>query len=91
MKPEEIQNWMKTRSSIEFLGFWEQINNPNFKRIEFDTFKNEAGSNAFVLTPQKWIKATGAIGIISKAGRYGGGLPIKTLFTVRDHQDQVLN
>ena len=68
-----IQNWMKTHSSVEFLGFWEQINNPDFKRIEFDTFKNEAGSNAFVLTPQKWIKATGAIGIISKAGRYGGG------------------
>lgn len=64
---------MKARSSVEFLGFWEQINNPDFNRVEFDTFKNEAGSNAFVLTPQKWIKATGAIGIISKAGRYGGG------------------
>ena len=68
-----IQNWMKTRASVEFLGFWEQINNPDFKGVEFDTFKNEAGSNAFVLTPQKWIKATRAIGIISKAGRYGGG------------------
>lgn len=68
-----VQNWMKTRSAVEFLGLWEIINNPNFNRVEFDTFKNESGSNAFVLTPQKWIKATNAIGIISKSGRYGGG------------------
>ena len=64
---------MKTRSAVEFLGLWEMINNPDFNRIEFDTFKNESGSNAFVLTPQKWIKATEAIGIVSKSGRYGGG------------------
>ena len=68
-----VQNWMKTRSVVEFLGLWEIINNPDFNRVEFDTFKNESGSNAFVLTPQKWIKATGAVGLISKAGRYGGG------------------
>ena len=68
-----VQNWMKTRSTVDFLGLWEKINNPKFNRVEFDSFKNEAGSNAFVLTPQKWIKNTGAVGIISKAGRYGGG------------------
>lgn len=68
-----IQNWMKTKFTVEFLGFWEILNNPNFKRVEFDTFKNEAGSNAFVLTPQKWIEHTNAIGMISKSGRYGGG------------------
>ena len=68
-----IQNWMKTRYTIEFLGLWELINNEKFNRVEFDTFKNESGSNSFVLTPQKWLEATNAIGIISKAGRYGGG------------------
>tara|TARA_R110000782_G_scaffold269225_1_gene366948 strand:- start:44505 stop:45329 length:825 start_codon:yes stop_codon:yes gene_type:complete len=67
-----IQNWMRTRSAIEFCGLWEQLKNPNFKRIEFDAFKNESGSNSFTLTPQKWIQATNAIGIISKSGRYGG-------------------
>jgi hypothetical protein len=67
-----IQNWMRTRSTIEFIGLWEQIHNPDFKGIEFDAFKNEAGSNSFTLTPQKWISATNAIGIISKSGRYGG-------------------
>ena len=67
-----IQNWMRTRSAIEFCGLWEQLNNPDFKSIEFDAFKNEAGSNSFALTPQKWIDTTNAIGIISKSGRYGG-------------------
>jgi hypothetical protein len=67
-----IQNWMRTRSAIEFCGLWEQLKNPNFKSIEFDAFKNESGSNSFTLTPQKWIQATNAIGIISKSGRYGG-------------------
>ncbi len=67
-----IQNWMRTRSAIEFCGLWEQLHNPDFKGIEFDAFKMEAGSNSFTLTPQKWIEATGAIGIISKSGRYGG-------------------
>ncbi len=67
-----IQNWMRTRNAIEFNGLWEQLNNPDFKRIEFDAFKNEAGGNSFTLTPQKWISNTKAIGIISKSGRYGG-------------------
>lgn len=67
-----IQNWMRSRSTISFLGLWEELNNPNFNRIEFDTFKNESGENSFVMTPQKWIAATNAIGITSKSGRYGG-------------------
>lgn len=67
-----IQNWMRTRSAIEFCGLWEQLNNPDFKSIEFDAFKNESGSNSFALTPQRWIDTTNAKGIISKSGRYGG-------------------
>lgn len=67
-----IKNWLRNRSTIEFIGLWEQIHNPNFKGVEFDRFKNESGSNSFVLSPNKWIEATNAIGIISKAGRYGG-------------------
>ena len=67
-----IQNWMRTRSTVEFLGLWEQLNNPNFKRIEFDAFRIESGSNSFTLTPKRWIESTNAIGIISKSGRYGG-------------------
>lgn len=63
---------MRTKSTVEFLGLWEQLNNPIFKGIEFDGFRNEAGSNSFTLTPQRWIKATDSIGIISKSGRYGG-------------------
>ena len=68
-----IKNWLRSKSTVEFLGLWEQLNNPNFKLVEFDQFKNEAGSNTFVLTPQKWIKSTNAIGLKSKSGRYGGG------------------
>lgn len=67
-----IQNWMRRRDTIEFLGLWEALNNVNFNPIEFEGFKNNAGSNAFTLSPQKWISATNAIGIISKSGRYGG-------------------
>jgi len=67
-----IQNWMRNRNTIEFLGLWEQLNNSNFKPIEFDGFRNEAGLNSFTLTPKKWISSTKAIGIISKPGRYGG-------------------
>jgi hypothetical protein len=67
-----IQNWMRTRSTIEFLGLWEQLNNPGFKGIEFDAFKEEAGSNAFSMTPKRWIESTNAVGVISKSGRYGG-------------------
>ena len=67
-----IQNWMRTRFTVEFLGIWEHLNNPDFNRLEFEAVKNESGSNAFVMTPKKWAELTGAIGIISKAGRYGG-------------------
>ena len=67
-----IRNWLRNRDTIEFLGLWEKINNPNFKPVEFDGFRKEAGKNAFVLSPQKWINSTDAIGIISKSGRYGG-------------------
>ena len=68
-----IQNWMRNRSTLDFLGLWEELNNPDFNRVEFDTVKVEAGKNAFVMTPTKWIKTTNAVGIISKSGRYGGG------------------
>lgn len=67
-----INNWMRSRNTIEFIGLWEKLNNPEFKPTDFDRFKNEAGSNYFVLSPQRWILATNAIGIISKSGRYGG-------------------
>ncbi len=68
-----IYSWMRNRNTLEFLGIWEEMNNPNFKGNEFVTFKTQAGLNSFNLTPKKWIEATNAIGIISKAGRYGGG------------------
>ncbi len=68
-----IHNWMRNRNTLEFLGIWEQIHNPDFKGVEFDTFKKEAGLNSFRLTPKKWINATQAIGIQSRAGRYSGG------------------
>ena len=67
-----VKNWLRSRSTIEFLGLWEKIYNPDFKLVEFDQFKNAAGENSFVLTPQKWISTTNAIGITSKSGRYGG-------------------
>lgn len=67
-----IQNWLRNKDVIAYLGLWEIINNENFKRVEFDTFKNEAGSNKFKMSPQKWIKETNAIGIISKSGNNGG-------------------
>ena len=67
-----IQNWMRNKDVISFLGLWEKLNNENFKGVEFDTFKNEAGSNKFKISPQKWIKETNAIGIISKSGNNGG-------------------
>ncbi len=67
-----IQNWMRNRHTIEFLGLWEKINNSKFKHLEFDVFRNESGLNSFVLVPKQWIKKTNAVGIISKSGRYGG-------------------
>ncbi|MFZ1678938.1 MAG: KilA-N domain-containing protein [Saprospiraceae bacterium] len=74
--PEEpfsiVNNWIRSRSTIDFLGLWEKLNNSDFKPLEFERFRNEAGSNYFVLSPQRWIDITGAIGITSKSGRYGG-------------------
>jgi hypothetical protein len=67
-----IKNWLRNRSTIEFIGLWEQLHNPDFKAVEFDRFLYEAGSNAFVLSPGKWIKTTNAVGITTKSGRSGG-------------------
>ena len=67
-----IQNWMRNKDVILYLGLWESINNENFKGVEFDALKYEAGSNKFKISPQKWIKETNAIGIISKSGNNGG-------------------
>ena len=67
-----IQNWMRNKDVISYLGLWESINNEKFKSVEFDALKNEAGSNKFKISPQKWIKETNAIGIISKSGNNGG-------------------
>ena len=68
-----IKNWMRLRSTIDYLGLWEQINNLNFNMVEFDQFKNEAGHNYFVMTPTKWRAKTNAIGFKTKSGKYGGG------------------
>lgn len=67
-----IKNWLRSKDTIEFLGVWENINNPNFKPVEFDGFRNQAGRNAFTMSPTKWINTTNAIGLITKSGRYGG-------------------
>lgn len=68
-----IQNWMRNRNTVEFLGVWERLNNPGFNPLEFEGFRSRAGLNSFVLTPRQWIEATSAIGLVSKSGRYGGG------------------
>ncbi|MBQ7994774.1 MAG: KilA-N domain-containing protein [Bacilli bacterium] len=68
-----IKNWMRLRSTLEFLGIWETLNNPNFKGVEFDQFKTESGHNYFVMTPTKWVRETNAIGFKTKSGKYGGG------------------
>ena len=67
-----IQNWLRNRNTIEFLGTWERLNNPGFNPLEFEGFRNRAGLNSFVLTPRQWVQATGAVGLLSKPGRYGG-------------------
>ena len=67
-----IQNWMRNRNTIEFLGVWEQLHNPHFNRVQFEAVRSDAGLNRFVMTPTKWIGLTDAVGIVSKAGRYGG-------------------
>lgn len=63
---------MRNRNTLEFIGLWETLNNPNFNRVQFDAFRNEAGLNRFTMTPSKWIESTGSIEIVSKSGRYGG-------------------
>lgn len=68
-----IKHWLSNQSTIDFMGMWESIYSADIKGDDFDTFKNAAGISSFTLTPQKWIKATAAIGIISKSGKYGGG------------------
>jgi hypothetical protein len=77
---------MRNRNTIEFLGLWESLHNPSFNRVQFDTFKTEAGLNRFIMTPSKWIEQTGAIGITSKAGRYGGGTYALRQMAVRQLQ-----
>ena len=68
-----IQNWMRNRNTVEFLAVWEELHNPDFNRVQFEAVRSEAGLNRFVMMPIKWIEQTNAIGIVSKAGRYGGG------------------
>ncbi len=68
-----VKNWLRRKDTIAFIGLWEKLNNPNFKVVEFDQFKNEAGHNYFTLSPKKWIDGVNAIGIISKAGKYNSG------------------
>lgn len=73
LEPKDVvKNWMRSRSTIEFLGIWESLNNENFKGVEFDSLLFDAGSNSFTLSPSKWIQTTNAIGIISKQGKSGG-------------------
>jgi len=67
-----VRNWIRNRNTVEFLGIWEQIHNPDFNPVEFDGFRKQAGLNRFTLTPKQWIEHTGAVGIVSRAGRYGG-------------------
>jgi len=67
-----IKNWLRGRETLEFLGLWESLHNPYFKPVEFDGFRNQAGLNSFTMSPTKWIEGVNAIGIVSKAGRYGG-------------------
>jgi hypothetical protein len=80
--PEEpkdvVKNWMRSRTTIEFPGIWEQLNNPDFKGVEFDSLLFEAGSNSFTLSPTKWIELTDAKGIISKRGKNGGTLLVQS-------------
>lgn len=68
-----VKNWLRRKDTIEFLGLWEKLNNQNFNMVEFDQFKNVAGSNAFTLSPKQWINSTNAVGLKSSSGRYGGG------------------
>ena len=68
-----VKNWLRRKDTIEFIGLWEKLNNPNFNMVEFDQFRNEAGHNYFTMSPKKWIDGVNAIGIVSKAGKYNAG------------------
>ena len=73
LEPKDVvKNWLRSKSTIEFLALWEKINNPDFKGVEIDSLLIEAGSNSFTLSPSKWVESTKAIGIITSAGKYGG-------------------
>ncbi len=74
-----IRNWLRNRNTLEFLGIWEKLNNPSFNPVEFDGIKKQAGLNSFTITPKQWIAKTAAIGLISKAGRYGGSYAHKDI------------
>ena len=76
---DHIRNWMRNRNTVEFIGLWETLHNPDFNPVEFDTFRKQAGLNNCNLTPKKWIEKTNAIGITSKSGRYGGTYAHKDL------------
>ncbi len=76
---EVIQNWMRNRSTVEFLGLWERIYNPNFNYLEFEVIDREAGRNAFVLTPKRWIESVNAIGMTTKQGRYAATYATKDI------------
>ena len=69
---DAIRNWMRSKDTLDFLGLWESMHNPNFKPVDFDGFRQQAGTHAFTMSPQKWINGTGAIGIISRSGKNGG-------------------
>ena len=86
-----IQNWLRTRNTIEYLGAWEQLYNPNFNPTEFDGFRNSAGLNSFTLTAKQWIQKTNAIGIMSKAGRYGGTYAHKDIAFNKSYHTQQIN
>ena len=85
-----IKNWLRNRNTIELLGFWESIYNPNFKPVEFDGFRKQAGLNSFVMTPKKWIESTNAIGIVSKSGRYGGTFAHKEFQRLKEDETSQL-
>ena len=82
-----IANWMRNRNTVEFLGIWETLYNPNFNPLEFEGIRKEAGLNAFTMSPTRWIELTNAIGIISQAGRYGGTYACSDYILSRNSND----
>lgn len=84
-----IQNWMRNRNTVEFLAVWEELHNPDFNRVQFEAVRSEAGLNRFVMTPTKWIEQTNAIGIVSKAGRYGGETYVQSALNWMEKTDGI--